>query len=112
MDPEVLGYVDWLSFKGSGNKFLPIVSNMLKSFDELFPDSVIPRNSACGGPLTSIEANRNAFCERLFAILTAICTPESMKVHDLYKKVYKLDYTCGGAPNRCLRRLQMGAANE
>ena len=111
MDPEVLAGVDWRSFKGSGNKFLPIVSNILKSFDEIFLDSDIPRNSACGGPLTSIEANRNALRGRLFAILTAICTPEAMRVHDLYKKVYKLKYTCGGAPDDCLKKLLMSAAN-
>lgn len=111
MDPKVLNGVYSRSFKGSGNKFLPIVSIILKSFDELFLDSDIPRNSACGGPLTSIEANRNFLRGRLFAILTAICTPESMRVHDLYKKVYKLKYTCGGAPDDCLKKLQMSAAN-
>ena len=112
MDPEVLAGVDWRSFKGSGNKFLPIVSNILKSFDEIFLDSDLLRNIACGGPLSSIEANRNALRGRLFAFLTAICTPESMKVHDLYKKKYKLKFTCGGSPDHCLKKLQVNATNN
>ena len=99
-DMKALQWVDARAFANADPMVLRQILTVLDGFDQRFPPSVLAELKATCGP-TTIEGSKNYLMGKLFSILIAICTPESLAAIAAYKQEHNITLNCSSSANSC-----------
>ena len=99
-DMKALQWLDARAFAGVDPMMLSQILIVLDEFDQRFPSSVLAELKATCGP-TTIEGAKNYLMGKLFSILMAICTPESLAAMEAYKEQHNITLNCSDSATSC-----------
>lgn len=102
-DAQALRWVDVSAFK-NGEELVPQILALLKSFNEVFPESVLVNYGSTCGP-HNIQGIKNSLRGKLFSILIEICTPESLAAVENFKRENGISIVCEQSSGRCSKLL-------
>lgn len=100
-DAEAIQAVPLQAFAKTEIDILPRVLGVLNNFDQAFSEAELKRLKAWCGPRTQ-EGLKNSLRSKLFSILNALCTPESLAAVEDYKRKHGITDLCESTSGQCL----------